>query len=42
MIKSDKNLQREVEELKKKRREAATQISHTAERYEIQEAHIVE
>ena len=42
MIKADENLQREVEELKKKRREDATHISHPAERYEIQEVHIVE
>ncbi|EGI59896.1 hypothetical protein G5I_11898 [Acromyrmex echinatior] len=41
-IKADENLQREVEELKKKKREAATQISHPAERYEIEEVHVVE
>ncbi|EGI59895.1 hypothetical protein G5I_11897 [Acromyrmex echinatior] len=35
-------LQEIVQEIKKKRREAATQISHPAERYEIQEVHSVE
>ena len=36
------NLIKKLENLKKKRAEAATQILHQAERYGIQEVHIVE
>ena len=40
--KQEANLKNKLENLKEKRRELATQISHQAERYGIQEIHIVE